>query len=242
MASRSAGWSLRPGRRWAAETRAFYTILGYETTPAPENFFYSHSYCLIYGEPVNETGLLGEKKFGNFKIQAGLTRGWDNWEDNNNDSSWAGCWTDDDERPRLRRAVGQRAARTARKQNNRNVFSFVFQQKSANASNTSSSTITARKNCSTTTPAPRRMDRPDQYLFYTINDVEGRLRFEWFHDRDGIRLTGGRQAADYYELTAGLNWKPHSRVTVRPEIRYDWVRGELTLHDAMYQLLLGGCF
>jgi hypothetical protein len=64
----------------------------------------------------------------------------------------------------------------------------------------------------------------NQYLFYTINEQwKAGVRFEWFRDRDGVRLTGGRQGADYYELTAGLNWTPHSRVVVRPELRYDWV-------------------
>lgn len=226
----------------------FYTILGYETTPAPENFFYSHSYCLIYGEPVNETGLLGEKKFGNFKIQAGLTRGWDNWEDNNNDLSFLGGlgWTDDDERSSLAFAVqsGPEQREPPESKNNRNVFSLVYQQKIGERLQYVIQYDYGKEELlDNYNLPPAEWIGLDQYLFYTINECwKAGLRFEWFRDRDGIRFTGGRQAADYYELTAGLNWKPHSRVTVRPEIRYDWVgAANYTPFDdgtKSYQLLL----
>ncbi len=36
----------------------FYTPLGYETVPAPDNFFYTHAYILNSGEPFTHTGLL----------------------------------------------------------------------------------------------------------------------------------------------------------------------------------------
>ena len=53
----------------------FYSILGYESVTAPDNFFYSHSYLFQYGEPFTFTGLLGTTKLGDFTIQAGMTRG-----------------------------------------------------------------------------------------------------------------------------------------------------------------------
>jgi len=36
----------------------FYTILGVEAVPSPNNFFYSHSYAMQYGEPFTHTGVL----------------------------------------------------------------------------------------------------------------------------------------------------------------------------------------
>jgi hypothetical protein len=206
----------------------FYTILGYETTPAPENFFYSHSLCLIYGEPVTETGLLGEKKLGNFKIQAGVTRGWDNWEDNNNDLSFLGglSWTEDDGCSSLAFAIqsGPEQNEPPESNNFRNVLSLVYQQKLGEQFQYVLQYDYGREDRGDNFRLrPGKWVGLDQYLFYTINECwKAGVRFEWFQDRDGLRLTGGRQGADYYELTAGLNWTPNSRVVVRPEIRYDW--------------------
>jgi len=53
----------------------------------------------------------------------------------------------------------------------------------------------------------------NQYLFYKINDViklGGRI--EWWRAAD----------IDFYELTGGVNIRPHANFVVRPEIRYDW--------------------
>lgn len=79
----------------------------------------------------------------------------------------------------------------------------------------------------------------NQYLFRKINDCwSGGFRFEWFRDDDGVRVTGlrpdlghplfavpGQFAGNFYEMTAGLNWKPNNNVIVRPELRYDWYDG-----------------
>ena len=79
----------------------------------------------------------------------------------------------------------------------------------------------------------------NQYLFRQINDCwSAGFRFEWFRDDDGVRVTGlrpdaghplfavpGRFAGDFYEMTAGLNWKPNNNIVVRPELRYDWYDG-----------------
>jgi hypothetical protein len=49
-------------------------------------------------------------------------------------------------------------------------------------------------------------------------------RIEWFQDPQGARVVSG-DAGDYVSLTAGLNWKPHANVMIRPEIRYDAFSG-----------------
>ena len=36
----------------------FYTPIGYEVVPSPQNFFYSHSYSQTFGEPFTHTGFL----------------------------------------------------------------------------------------------------------------------------------------------------------------------------------------
>ena len=56
----------------------FYSPAGYETAAAPENFFYSHSYTYLYGEPFTFTGaLLTSQPNNRVKWQLGYTNGWD---------------------------------------------------------------------------------------------------------------------------------------------------------------------
>jgi len=58
------------------KTGHFYTPLGYETVPAPENFFYTHAYILNSGEPFTHTGFLGSYTINpNWFVQAGATTG-----------------------------------------------------------------------------------------------------------------------------------------------------------------------
>jgi hypothetical protein len=64
-----------------------------------------------------------------------------------------------------------------------------------------------------------------QYLFYEINDcLSAGARFEWFNaEQSTFNLAGqpipGR--SDLYELTFGLNYKPHPNMIIRPEVRWD---------------------
>lgn len=61
----------------------FYTPIGFESVPAPNNFFYSHAYTMQYGEPFTHTGVLGNYTVTkNFTAMAGTiggsgTGGWD---------------------------------------------------------------------------------------------------------------------------------------------------------------------
>ena len=40
----------------------FYANMGYERVAAPDNFFYSHSYSFIFGEPFTFTGAMATIK------------------------------------------------------------------------------------------------------------------------------------------------------------------------------------
>ena len=67
----------------------FYSIMGYESVMSPQNFFYSHSYSMMYGQPVTHTGIMFSQRLtqrltGIF----GVTRGWDTWEDPNGKMSY----------------------------------------------------------------------------------------------------------------------------------------------------------
>ena len=67
----------------------FYTIVGNESVMAPDNFFYSHTYLMQYGEPFTQTGLLASYAFNeNVTLSAGavtgsILGGWDGGFDHN---------------------------------------------------------------------------------------------------------------------------------------------------------------
>jgi hypothetical protein len=210
----------------------FYSILGYETVASPNNFFYSHSYLFQYAEPFTFTGLLGATNLGDFTIQAGMTRGDNNWDDNDNDLGFVGnvCWTSSNCRTNI--ALGVDAAREFADLNSsvRSIFSLVVQQKLGelwqyviqydygNQPGAGLSNPTSGGN-----PTVASWYGIDQYLFRTINDRwRAGMRFEWFRDENGSRVPGAGQTADYFELTAGANWTPNKHVTLRPELRWDW--------------------
>ena len=81
----------------------------------------------------------------------------------------------------------------------------------------------------------------NQYFLFTLNPTwQANFRFEWLRDDDGARVGGpggfpplaaldvygdGGFAGDFYEFTAGLNWRPHPNAVIRPEVRWDWYEG-----------------
>ncbi len=203
----------------------FYSILGYESVEAPENFFYSHSYVRQYAEPFTETGLLAETWLGPFAIQAGMSRGYDNWEDNNDNLSFLGGlhWESCNRRTNVALCVHAGREQPDPSTNVRTVYSLVIQQK-----------LGRRWECVLQhdygTEPGAGVDRGvadwygvNSYLFYTINDCwKAGMRFEWFCDEGGARVPGANQTADYFELCPGINWTPSERMIVRSELRWDW--------------------
>ncbi|MCX7183674.1 MAG: porin [Nitrosospira sp.] len=85
----------------------FYTPIGYESVPAPNNFFYSHAYTMQYGEPFTHTGVLTNYNvdknvvFMSGAITGSGTGGWDG-NFNRQMDNWGGIggltYTTDDKR------------------------------------------------------------------------------------------------------------------------------------------------
>ena len=83
----------------------FYTPIGYETVPAPDNFFYTHAYTMQFGEPFTHTGvLLNYAVDANWAVTGGAltgstTGGWDGGFDKQL-GNWGGLlgttWTSND--------------------------------------------------------------------------------------------------------------------------------------------------
>jgi len=203
----------------------FYAPIGYETVAAPDNFFYSHSYVFQYGEPFTYTGFMGQSTLGDFTIKAGMTRGWENWDDNNNDLGFAGgiAWTSCNKRTNISFDVVAGREQPDPSTKIRTLYSLVIQQKLGERWQYVIQHDYASEPDAGVDGTVASWYGVNQYLYRTINERwKAGMRFEWFRDENGSRVPGAHRTGDYYELTAGLNWTPIDRVAVRPELRWDW--------------------
>jgi hypothetical protein len=212
----------------------FYSILGYETAMDPVNFFYSRSYMRQYAEPFTETGLLLDYPFAPaWSVQAGVTRGWDNWEDLNDKGSFLGGlqYRCPDGRSSIRLAL-QTGDEDRVGRNNRTVYSLVYHRVVApNLVYVFQHDFGTENGAATDAnfqPSTAKWYGIAQYLLYNVTPTTALgLRVEWFRDQDNARVLGIpfdsiAQGGNYVELTAGLNWQPYNHVTLRSELRWDW--------------------
>jgi hypothetical protein len=203
----------------------FYTLFGYEDVTAPDNFFYSHSYVFQYGEPHTGTGFLTETKRGDFTVRAGMTRGWDNWEDNNNDLGFLGgvAWSSPNQRTNIGMNVEFGREQPDPATPVRMVYSLVIQQKIGQRWQYVIQHDFGNEPQAGAGGSVASWYGLNQYVFYTINERwKAGVRIEWFRDEGGSRVPGAGRTADYYELSPGINWTPNDRVLVRSELRWDW--------------------
>lgn len=212
----------------------FYSILGYESVMAPQNFFYSHSYAFQYGEPKTFTGLLGEVQFApNWNAQAGVTRGWDAWDDPTDEYAFLGglAWASCNRRTNVRFAITSGPSETD-DQDNLTAYSLVFSHRI-----TGCLTYALEHNFGNQENGAIQNDQfvdadwygLAQYLTYRVDrETEVGARFEWFHDSKNARVLAipidGSEGHDFYELTLGANYRPCicDRWLLRSELRWDW--------------------
>ncbi len=219
----------------------FYTPIGYEVVTAPDNFFYTHAYTMQYGEPFTHTGILGNYAVNSsLSLMGGVvtgseTGGWDG----NFDAqlgNWAGI-------------MG--ATYTLPNGTSLNVSGTYGAQSETNNADWSMYSIVLKHNFNAKTHFVLQHDHGfadnvatftaiedaewygvNSHLYYDVkDDLSVGIRAEWFRDQNGFRVYapgrpfqgGALPPASYYELTAGVTWKPKTWLTVRPNVRYDWV-------------------
>lgn len=204
----------------------FYTIIGWEVVQATGNFFYSHAYTFNNSEPFTHTGALATYALSDdVSVWGGYVMGWDSGFDDNGDSFLGGISAQvTDDLKLIYAAVGGRfdEARFAGSSLARGYMhsiiadyavsenlQYIFQTDYLTTENEVAAGVAETFDI-------------NQYLIYTLSDCWSvGSRFEWYQS-EGIYTNFGDKT-DIYALTAGVNYRPHANVLVRPEVRWDSV-------------------
>lgn len=228
----------------------FYSLVGYEVVATTGNFFPNLPNIFQYGEPFTHTGILANYKgIENLDLYGGIIRGWDNFDNSGNPSvgyHGAAILTAENGQSfaltqTYSRELAQTGAFTPRLQHTM-VLTLPLTEKLKYVGQVD---FTFQNDAIAVNGADAWWYGVNQYLFYTVNDcLTYGLRWEWFRDEDGFRVGGtlAPQAdgslrglstlrngyiGDFYQVTAGLNYKPSANWLIRPFVRYDKFDGEI---------------
>ncbi len=205
----------------------FITSVGWECLEDTANFFTSRSLAYYWSEPTTHTGFLGTYVVNDaVSLQGGWVAGWDSgWENRNDASMMLGGATlalTDNTSIVWAFTAGDQGHLAGVPQGDIYMNSICFEW-----TLTDDLTYVLHHDLGSQrgagAVAPAQWAAIVQYLQYQVNERWATAaRFEWFQDDDGAR-TGF--AGDFYEVTLGVNYKPHANVIIRPEIRGDWYNG-----------------
>ena len=222
----------------------FYSPMGYESVMSPQNFFYSHSYSMMYGQPMTHTGILFSQRLTHQLTGIfGVTRGWDTWEDPNGKLSYlAGFrWTSWNGRTEFSMVAGTGNETVADKLNGsgkstegaiRTNYSMVLSHQATQRLKLVTQHDLGYEKYAAYGGRQNYVDGHwyslSQYVFYQLTPkLTIGARGEWFRDENACRIfpsspLGLVEGSDYSQVTIGLNWKPCDNLVIRPEARWDW--------------------
>ncbi len=206
----------------------FYTIIGYEVVQATGNFFYSHAYTMYNSEPFTHTGALATYKVSDdLTAYGGYVLGWDSGFDDNGDAFLGGlsAQVSDDLNVTYATIFGRFGESTLGTQEQGYMQSIVANYAVSDKLNYIFQTDLLDSQDSAGDDVRKTFDI-NQYLIYSVSDCLGLgTRFEWYDAKKGVLNGNG---SDVYALTTGINYRPGANVTIRPEVRQDWVFGDKT--------------
>lgn len=207
-----------------AQVGHFFTIIGYESAPSINNFFFSHAYTMQYGEPFTRTGaLISYPIFDNLEVQGGIVTGWDTFFSQPTNYLGKVSYTSVSGTTSLAMAFVTGDVETGGFNNdhNRTLYSIVLEYDITDRLHYVLQHDLGIEKKSLTSHSAKWYGI-NQYLFYKFaNNISGGLRFEWFCDDDGARVMKDGQEENFISVTTGLNYEPIPGLTVRPEIKYD---------------------
>ncbi|MBX3628679.1 MAG: porin [Nitrosomonas sp.] len=181
----------------------FYTPTGFETVPAPDNFFYTRAYTLNVGEPFTHTGLLANYTVNkNWLILGGAltgsaTGGWDaGWDKEL--GNWSGIagftWNSDNQATSVH-ISGTYSETSTRSSEPFWFYNIVFKQKINSRTllvlhhvyGMAGGVLLNNLKYTNTIKDATWMSFV-AHLYYDLTDnVSAGIRGEWFRDADGFR-------------------------------------------------------
>jgi hypothetical protein len=186
----------------------FFTIIGYEVVPAPQNFFYSHAFTMYNSEPFTHTGFLATyQATDEVTLYGGWTAGWDTgfdrFDDGSNFLGGVSLALNDSTTFTYINTFGNLGARgegyshsLVLDTNINDCWNYVIQSDLVE-----------------TDLGGDHQFGINQYLFYTLNDcVKLGGRFEWWKPGQ----------SSVYSITGGVNIKTNANLIIRPEVRHQW--------------------
>jgi hypothetical protein len=189
----------------------FYTPIGYETVPAPDNFFYTHAYTMQYGEPFTHTGFMGNYAVDkNWSVMGGAvtgsaTGGWDGGF-NQQLGNWGGIggatWTSDDKGTSAN-ISGTYGATSEQNNSTWALYSVVLKHNITDKTHliVQHDHGFANNTYDFATGTPNSVDAQwygiNTHMYYDIkDDLSIGMRGEWFRDQNGLRVCSpGRVSA-----------------------------------------------
>lgn len=224
----------------------FYTLTGYEAVMAPDNFFYSRSYTMQFGEPFSHTGALASYALHEqFELSAGAVTGspfagWDgSFEHHLENWGFIGGFTFASPTTGSQlSASGTHGTVSEAAQRDVNLYSVVAKQDLGEQWHLTLQHDYGWMSADAGEPGAEWYGVLG-YLTVDINPQwSAGLRLEWFRDDDGVRVgvparapLNDSHAANYYAATGGVNWRPVPWLTLRPSIRYDKSDGWQAFND-----------
>ncbi|NOT12121.1 MAG: porin [Methylococcaceae bacterium] len=187
----------------------FYTPIGYETVPAPDNFFYTHAYTMQYGEPFTHTGVMGNYAVnGNWSVMGGVvtgsaTGGWDGGWDKHL-GNWSGLmgttWTSTDKGTSLN-VAGTYGATSENSSASWALYSIVLKHNITDKMHLMLQHDHGFASNIFANGTPDSVDAEwygiNSHLTYDVTDtIVAGMRAEWFRDQNGFRVCSpGRVSA-----------------------------------------------
>lgn len=177
----------------------FYSPTGYETVPAPDNFFYTHSYAFNNGEPFTHTGIVGSYKVSaNWSVMGGAitgsaTGGWDGGFDKQL-GNWGGVggvtWMSDDARTSAN-ITGTYGETSTRSKEPWGMYSLVLQHRATPRTHLVFHHVHGWAGGVLLGGITRDAQwyGVNTHIYYDLlDDLSIGIRGEWFRDRDGFRV------------------------------------------------------
>ncbi|MGA2031316.1 MAG: outer membrane beta-barrel protein [Thermoguttaceae bacterium] len=222
---------------WIFRGGHFLAPCGEESVMAVENFFYSHTYGFLYGQPTTLSGGQAMYKLSDrWTFNAGIDTGWNDWIAPNGKINYffGANWNSEDGKTTIANETFIGNTQPEQIDSTRFHNCLVLTQKIGEKWNYAFENNYAYE----TNTFGHNGAHTDwlgfaNYFFYDINDCwKFGIRHEFFLDDDAAvvaivgptgpdTFAGPFLGGHYNDLSLGLNYKPNKNLVVRSEVRWD---------------------